>query len=163
MRGPRGRHRNCFVGALAALVALGAAPAGATPPTPHAFSQSSARPGDHVTVSIGGYPPAPSLTAVTRRSTVRVYLIPMRKSPRWWTSYTGSGFSYGAPPKIAGAVALGRLTIVNTIAGHLRIVVPRVRAGLYVLGYWATPSNARWSSARPDVQLGTKSILRVKG
>jgi hypothetical protein len=147
--------RRLGLGVLLALVA--ASPALAKGGS--AFDRPSAHPGESVSVGvsaiIGERWPA--------RTAVEVYLLPLTASPRWWTTYNSYGPTYGPRPRLAGAVRLGRIWHrVTSEAPRLRIHVPKVAPGRYVLGYWVAAIQARWTSALPNYQIGSNAVIRVR-
>jgi hypothetical protein len=147
--------RRLLLGIAIALVT--AAPAFAKGGSP--FDRGSARPGDTVSISvndiIGERWPA--------RTAVEVYLLPLAASPRWWTTYNSYGPTYGPRPHLRSAVHLGSIWHrVLWVTPRIRVQVPNVPPGKYVLGYWSAPTQARWTSALPNYQIGSNAVLRVR-
>jgi len=75
------------------------------------------------------------------------WLPPLAQAARRWPSYNGYGPTYGRRPHLAAAVRLG----IVPSSSLLRVRVPHVAPGRYVLAYWMPSTGARWTSARPDL------------
>jgi hypothetical protein len=136
--------RKAALPAIAALVlAASAAGKGSAP-----FDRATAHPGD--VIAIGG-----GLYATGR---VDAWLLPLAQARRWWPSYNGYGPTYGPRPHLRAALALGSIPDWSTI----RVRVPRVAPGRYVLAYWLPSTGARWTSARPDLLPVAGNVLRVR-
>jgi hypothetical protein len=89
-----------------------------------------------------------------------VYLVPLARSASFWRiPYTG-GYApnAGAPPRVRGAVKLGRAAAHGRAA---RLVFRVPRAGRFVVGVWCVPCNTHWTSALPNYQPTPYGVLRV--
>jgi hypothetical protein len=139
-----------------AVVLITAAPALAKGGSP--FDRASARPGDAVSLGvsdiIGENWPV--------HAAVDVYLVPLAASPRWWTIYNAYGPTYGPRPHLAASVRLGSIVRLDGVTQHLRVRVPHVAPGRYVLGYFVAATRSRWTSALPNYQVGSNAVLRVR-
>jgi hypothetical protein len=122
------------------------------------FDRASARRGDAVSLGVSDIIGEnwPVDTAVD------VYLVPLAASPRWWTIYNSYGPTYGPRPHLATAVRLGSMLHVKGVTQHLRVRVPDVAPGRYVLGYFVAATRSRWTSALPNYQIGPNVVLRVR-
>lgn len=130
-----------------AVMALAIA-ASATAKGQQPFDRAWARPGDMI--SIGG-----GLFSVGR---TEAWLLPIGEAKRWWPSYNGYGPTYGSLPHVRDAVNLGWIPQWQTI----RVRVPRVAPGKYVLAYWLPATQARWTSARVDLLPVRGNVLVVR-
>jgi hypothetical protein len=133
------------------LVALTLAPAAAAKGWP-LFERTTARPGDTVVVSSGWNDHPHGLV---------LYFMPLAQSPRFWRTYQALFPNYGPPPKVPGAIRLGRMRA-HGRAASLSFRVPRVTPGRYVLGVWCVPCGTHWTSALPNYQPTPLGILRVR-
>jgi hypothetical protein len=128
---------------LALLTAVPAAAKGRAP-----FDRTSARVGQPIRVGGGLY--------ATAR--VEAWLLPLPQAVRWWPSYNGYGPTYGPRPLLRSAVPLG----IVPRDGTLRVRVPHVAPGRYVLAYWMRSTGARWTSARADLLPVEGNVLVVR-
>jgi hypothetical protein len=140
-----------WVGGLLALAALVSAPsAGAKDGL--LFDRPTASAGDTIVLSASW---------ASHPTGVRVYLIPLAQSPRWWRTHSGWTPNYGDPPALKSAVYVGRTTSWREHGARLEFRVPRVVPGRYVLGSWCVPCDTHWTSALPNFQLSPHGILHV--
>jgi hypothetical protein len=117
------------------------------------FPVASAHVGDSIVLSTAFASP---------RTHVRVYLMPLAASPRFWPTYQAFGPAYGPPPKVRAARFVGELRPIGVYGVTLTFRVPKVAPGRYVLGYWCVPCGTHWTSALPNYQPTPRGILRVR-
>jgi hypothetical protein len=146
--------RRAVAAAIVALVA--AVPALAKGGAP--FDRHAVHVSDTISVGVTEAGAAWPVRAVP----VDVYLVPLAASSRWWSVYNTTGPTYGARPRLAAAVYLGRVWHLGRQTPRLRARVPRVAPGRYVLAYWVGAIRARWTSALPNFRVGTNSVLLVR-
>jgi hypothetical protein len=117
------------------------------------FDRHDARVGDSLTLTTSW---------MTHPGGVRVYLVPLGASPRWWRTYQADAPAVGPPPRLASARYLGVIVRWHGTGGRLQFRVPAVAAGRYVLGFWCRPCNTHWTSALPNFQPNAYGILRIR-
>jgi hypothetical protein len=122
-----------------------------------AFDRRVAHPGDAVSLGVTSWG-----SDWADGTTVDIYLVPLASASRWWPAYDTILPTYGSRPRLSSARHLGRLKRSGWGDTRLEAHIPEVRPGRYVLGYWNGAAHARWASARPDFQVGTRMILRVE-
>ncbi|HEV7642026.1 MAG TPA: hypothetical protein VGO39_14260 [Gaiellaceae bacterium] len=144
-----------FFAAASASGRESAVPRGVVP-----FDRASARVGQALSLGVGDVVTDRPIWSGGERLRVDIYLLPLARSPKWWPTYTGAGYAYGPPPQLRGAVRLGSVLRWEGEGQQLRVSVPSVPAGSYVLGYWCRQRNARWASALPNLR-PTRSIVRI--
>lgn len=165
MLGSRALRRSLVaplvVAAVISATPIAAGRETAVPPGVIPFSRSSAHVGQVISLGVGDIVTDRLIWSGRKRFRVDVYLIPLSRSPKWWPTYTGTAYASGPPPRVSGEMRLGSVLRWEGEGQLLRVAVPRVPTGRYVLGYWCRPRNVHWASALPNLQ-PAHSIIRIQ-
>jgi hypothetical protein len=117
------------------------------------FDRGTARVGERMTLTTSW---------MNHPAGVIVYFMPLAVSPKWWPTYQAYAPARGRPPALKSAVRVGHVERWRTTGGRLEFLVPRVKPGRYVLGFWCQPCDTHWTSALPNFQPDPRGILTVR-